>query len=249
MKRYFCYLFAIAMLVFSLAGCSQAVVPSDKSSDPAQVEESEPLVSEEVTAQEPDVESPDASVPENADIAAIVPRTDTTPENPADFGEWVESKKHSSVDDQDHTIYYRVTDILRSSESGEVQSTIDKYNSENHVWVFEPLESDDLEYCLVKYEVAYPSDYPDDDYGIQTPSIQLYAESPDGGGIEFNGMSYIGLSMITNIGEEPDDFHPGNIYTTGLGLFAMVKGDAAYVIVSKYYNGDVEHMDCVKGKY
>lgn len=248
MRRYFCYLVAIAILVFSLAGCSQAVVPSDKSSDRAQVEESEPLVSEEVTAQEPDVESPAASVPENADIAAIVPLTDTTPENPAAVGEWVETKAYSPVDKQYHTVYFRITDIIRNSESDEVQTAIDQYNAEDHVVVFDPLESDDLEYCLLKYEVAYPSDFPEREFGISTPSIEFTTASPDGGGIEYNGMAYIGLSIVHNIGVEPEDFHSGEIFTGGQAVFAMVNGPADYIIKSTYYENDTEFLSCVKGE-
>lgn len=248
MKRYLCYLLVIVMLVFSLAGCSQPVVPSDESSQTQQVEESEPLVSEEVTAQEPVVESPAAAVSENADIAAIVPRTDTTPTNPAAVGEWVETKAYSPVDKQYHTVYFRITDVLRSSESDEVQSAIDQYNAEDHVVVFDPLESDDLEYCLLKYEVAYPSDFPEREFGISTPSIRFNIDSPDGGGIEYNGMAYIGLSTVHEIGDDPDEFHSGNIYTAGKAVFAMVNGPADYIIKSTYYENDEEFGGYVKGE-
>lgn len=248
MKRYLCYLLVIVMLVFSLAGCSQAAVPTEESSDPEQTEESEPLVSEEVTAQEPVVESPAAAVSESAAIAAIVPRTDTTPENPAAIGDWVETKVHATADDQYHTVYYRITDIVRSSESDEVQSVLDQYNAEDHFFVFDPLESDDIEYCLLKYEVAYPSSFPDGEYGISTPSIEFTTASPDGGGIKYNGMAYIGLSIVHNIGAEPEDFHSGEIFTGGQAVFAMVNGPVDYIIKSTYYENDTQFISCVKGE-
>ena len=187
----------------------------------------------------------------DAAVAAGAPEgitpVETSAEAPAKLGEWVETMRYSATDSAYHTVYYRITNVVRGEGA---QAAVDAYNAEDHVVVFNDLESDDLEYCMIEYEVYFPADFPQADYGITSVDINFSVASPDGGGIKANGLSYIGLSSVWDISESPEinEFYAGQTFTEGRAIFAMVKGVSDYVFEVTYYGDSSEaHTSYVQG--
>lgn len=87
--------------------------------------------------------------------------TKTTISEPAALGQWIKSTRYSATSSKYETIYWRVIGITY-----DCQEDIDRYNSENHIYVFNPLENEDLRYCMVMYEVCFPEDFPAQDWGF-----------------------------------------------------------------------------------
>lgn len=166
-----------------------------------------------------------------------------TLENPAKIGEWVSTKTYSVETDDYRTIYYRITGVIRGDEA---QKIVDEYNNGDHFVRFDPLEHDDLEYCVVTYETHYPSDFPEGEYGLYEAEVDLYAcNLEDSGTIE----NYLGLSSVWDISEDPEEFHAGDTYTEGKAVFAMVKDFSDYLFYSSYYDDDSnEYKTYVKGE-
>lgn len=169
-------------------------------------------------------------------------------EAPAKVGQWQETKRYSAVDREYHTIYYRITDIIRYND--EVQSALDAWNDADHLRVFDPLESDDLEYCLIKYEANFPEEFPQHDWGITSVDVGFSVASPTGGGIKANGMAYIGLSTVYDISDsiEINEFYAGQTYSEGLAVFVMVKDVSDYIVESYYFENDERVSTFVEGK-
>ena len=239
MKKIALVVVCMMLLCVCFAGCGGDSAPSE-SPEATQT----PSVSPSATASS----SPSAETttsPQTSAPAGITP-VQTSIEQPAKIGEWVETMRYSATDKANHTVYYRVTDIVRGA-----QAEVDAYNAEDHVVKLTALENDDLEYCMVKYEVYFPADFPQEDYGITSVDINFGIESPDGGGIEANGVSYIGLSTVWDISESPEinEFYAGSTFTEGKAIFAMVKGVSDYVLQASYYDeNDEVHYSYVEGK-
>ena len=177
------------------------------------------------------------------EMASLAAAGDITPaatslEAPAKIGDLVETKLYSAQDKAYHTVYFRITDIVR--DSAIVQAAIDAYNNADHLRTFEPLENDDLEYCLIKYETAFPADFPQAEWGITSVDVNFSITTVEGGGIKANGLSYIGLSSVYDITESPEinEFYAGQTFTDGQAIFAMVKGVNDYVVETYYFEGE-----------
>lgn len=199
----------------------------------------------EASTSEAPSETPEVS-PSQAAPEGIEP-VETTIDNPAQLGQWVETMRYSPVDSAYHTVYYRITNVVRGEEA---QAAADAYNAEGHVIQFSALEDDNLEYCMLEYEVYFPEDFPQEDYGITTVDIDFSVESPDGGGIEANGVAYIGLSSVVDISVAPEinEFYAGQTFTEGKAIYAMVKGVSDYVFEVGYFDdNDQEHVSYVQG--
>lgn len=71
------------------------------------------------------------------------------------------------------------------------------------------------------------------------------------GGIEKDGIAYIGLSSVWDISEAPEinEFYAGDTFTEGKAIFAMLKGVSDYVFES-YYTDENEELvySYVEGK-
>lgn len=83
---------------------------------------------------------------------------------------------------------------------------------------------------MLEYEVYFPEDFPQEDYGITTVDIDFSVESPDGGGIEANGVAYIGLSSVgryfSGAGNQrvlcgPDVYRGQSYLCNGQGCFGL----------------------------
>ena len=221
-----CIVIAVLLLCLGLTGCITVNV-QEKNSAAA------PAPSE--TA---------APVTQAAAPAEITP-VQTAIDAPAKIGEWVETKRYSAEDSGYHTVYYRVTNVARGDEA---KKAVDAYNAEDHAVVIGEVEGE-LEYGLIEYEVYFPEDFPQADYGITSIDINFSVTSPDGGGIKANGMSYIGLSSVWDISKAPEinEFYAGQTFTEGKAVFAMVKGVTDYVFEVSYYLDDEEYVSYVEG--
>lgn len=148
-------------------------------------------------------ESKDAAKEEEETVPAVsITPVETTSEAPAKIGEWVATKKPSSVDNQFHTVYYRITDVVR--DEAEVMAAVEASGS-----TFEPDPLDEhLEYCMLTYEVYFPSDFPQEEAGIMDTGLSFYVENP-------NGFNYF----------EADE---------GKAVFAMVKDGSDYIFETSY---------------
>lgn len=168
---------------------------------------------------------------------------EATLENPAKIGEWVATKKYSPIDDEDHTIYYRITGVLRGEEA---QKIIDEYHAGDNFYEFTDLEDDDLEYCVLTYETYFPPEFPEQEYegdNLGVTSVYLdfdVCNLEDYGSIEH----YLGLSTW-NITEEPHEFFAGNTFTEGRAVMTMIKDFDEYLIYPDY---DYEHKTYIRGE-
>lgn len=226
---------ALAMVLCAslLAGCGNTVSKDDteevtqeqNASEEGQETEKESETDAEADTEEEAKGNTDSG---SADVTAVA----ATLENPAQLGEWVETVKYSAQDSQDHTMYFRITGVIRGEEA---QKMVDKYNEEGHVWQLSELEQDDLEYCVVTYESYFPADFPEAEWGITDTDVDLsLCDLDDSGAIA----GYIGLSTVWDISEEPETntFYAGDTFTEGKAAFAMVKGSSEYLFNCSYYD-------------
>ena len=232
--------FALAMMlgVSLLAGCGSSVTQTDTEEI---TEGQTEVVSQEETETEGETTQAETKSEEtsaSSDMATV----EATVENPAKIGEWVETKTYAAEDSEYHTIYYKITDVIRGDEA---QKIVDDYNSGSNVVVVNDLEQEDLEYCIVKYETYFPEDFPQAEYGIVSVDVDLSVCDIDGEGTIAN---YIGLSSVWDISKNPSEFHAGDTFKDGQAVFAMVKGHTEYLFESSYYENDTEVCTYVTGK-
>ncbi len=194
-----------------------------------------------------DTEAPAEDATETAeDTEAAEPATtdfdvvEGTLENPAKPGEWVATKTYCAESDDYCTIYYRITGVMRGADA---QAVVDEYNSGDHFIRFDPLEEEDVEYCVVTYETHFPTDFPAGEYGIYGADVDFSACNLEDSGAIAN---YIGLSSVYDTSEDPEDFFPGDTFTDGKAIFAMVKGHTDYLLKCNYYENDEEYVSYVK---
>lgn len=161
----------------------------------------------------------------------------TSVEKPANLGDWIEATRYSAKDQKYHTIYYRVNKTMRGKDA---QSIVDKYNTEDHVVVFEDLADDDMiEYCALEYDVYFPEDFPDSKYGISSCDLTFNVTGPnDDTIIDKNGRGYVGLSSVYDATEDAasDDIHAGDIFH-GTAIYGMGKSIDNYLL----------KVDCIRG--
>lgn len=243
------------MTAMSLAACSQPAAGTTTAATTTTATAADETTAAETTttAAETTAEATDAeTTPAETTAEAATTAGETTPaaaageitpvattlEAPAKIGDWVETKLYSAQDKDYHTVYFRITGIVRDSAT--VQAAIDAYNNADHLRTFEPLENDDLEYCLIQYETAFPADFPQAEWGITSVDVNFSITTVEGGGIKANGLSYIGLSSVYDITESPEinEFYAGQTFTDGQALFVMVKGVSDYVVETYYFEGE-----------
>lgn len=201
-----------------------------------ETEEDTEEVSEEEGAEEKESKASDAdSAPDNVAEATL--------ENPAKIGEWVATKQYSAVDEEDHTIYYRITGVIRGEEA---QKIVDEYNAGDNFYEFTDLEDDHLEYCIITYETYFPPEFPELEYegtnlGITNVDLSFsLCNLEDYGAIG----NYIGLST-RDISEDPDEFFAGDTFTEGRAIMNMIKDFDEYLIYPDY---DYEHRTYTRGE-
>lgn len=219
--------------IASDGGANIAEEPSgaDEPSDAEEPREEEP--SEEESDKESDKEdskeSSDVTTPGNGSVDLSNVATATDALEPAEVGQWIESTTYSATTHQYETIYWRVVEV-----TSDCQADIDRYNGEDHIYTFEPLENEDLAYRIVIYEVYFPEDYPAQEWGISSPELSLWPKNPNGGGITYKGVTYIGLGGSYEVAEDQEIF-PGDVYT-GKALYVMIDDDVDYVFEYSHNN-------------
>lgn len=241
MKKRIVLLLSVGLMAAWLWGCGGQ--ETEEHQEPAAEETTE---EEEAEPAEEETEEAEEETTQEAAPAGDIKPVETTIDSPAKLGEWVETKRYSAEDSQYHTVYYRITDIVRGA-----QDEVDAYNASDSFVKLENLDNDELEYCMLTYEVYFPEDFPQADYGITSVDMDFGIENPDGGGIEKDGVAYIGLSSVWDISEAPEinEFYAGDTFTEGKAIFAMVKDVSGYVVESSYPDENDEMVySYVEGK-
>lgn len=244
MKKRIVLLLSVGLMAAWLWGCGGQ--EAEEPQEPAAEETTEEEEAEEAKPAEEETEEAEEETTQEAAPAGDIKPVETTIDSPAKLGDWVETKRYSAEDSQYHTVYYRITDIVRGA-----QDEVDAYNASDSFVKLENLDNDDLEYCMLTYEVYFPEDFPQADYGITSVDMDFGIENPDGGGIEKDGVAYIGLSSVWDISEAPEinEFYAGDTFTEGKAIFAMVKDVSGYVVESSYPDENDEMVySYVEGK-
>ena len=244
MKKRIVLLLSVGLMAAWLWGCGGQ--EAEEPQEPAAEETTEEEEAEEAKPAEEETEEAEEETTQEAAPAGDIKPVETTIDSPAKLGDWVETKRYSAEDSQYHTVYYRITDIVRGA-----QDEVDAYNASDSFVKLENLDNDELEYCMLTYEVYFPEDFPQADYGITSVDMDFGIENPDGGGIEKDGVAYIGLSSVWDISEAPEinEFYAGNTFTEGKAIFAMVKDVSGYVVESSYPDENDEMVySYVEGK-
>ncbi len=155
------------------------------------------------------------------------------------LGTWQDSVLISERDNKAHPVQIRFTTV--DTDPAEVQKQIDEYNVSAAGHSIPALNDEQYDYIIAHYEVKFPEDYPDGDYGITqvVPTFTICAA--DGTNvISVNNTNYSGLTQTFEIGYQPRgyDFHAGDTYK-GAIVYIMVDGYKGYRIV--------EHMPASDG--
>lgn len=195
-------------------------IESDITTEEEMIDDAEEA-SEDVTKEDSAVSG---DTPEN-----VVSGTSLT--NPAAIGDWLPTTLYSTVDSKDHMAYYRITDVVTGEE---VEEAIADYNSNGYSTI-EPLDKEDLEYRLIKFEVYIPNDFPTEEWGLTSVNIHFDITDEDEGAVEYNGTSYIGLTaydISRNL--ENNELMPGGTFKDGKAIMVMIKGCDDYLIEHYY---------------
>lgn len=221
------------MLAFSLTACGG----DTQEEEPAETEETTAEPEEEETQEEE--EEPEESEPAGtgeADISSAVDSTTTTDTEPVPLGQWTNIADYATEDEAYHTVYVRVNQVTTSTDDAEyVQSAVNLHNESSSDFMQIDLASveipDDVEWCVLDYEVYVPAEFPGPEYGITEPSMDFSETNVGGGGFPAgDGSTYIGLGTNnTDLATVADpSYQPGNTYSFRT-LFTMVKGYQDYV--------------------
>ena len=156
MKKRIVLLLSVGLMAAWLWGCG-----GQEAEEPQEPAAEETTEEEEAEPVEEETEEAEEETAQEAAPAGNIKTVETTIDSPAKLGDWVETKRYSAEDSQYHTVYYRITDIVRGA-----QDEVDAYNASDSFVKLENLDNDDLEYCMLTYEVYFPEDFPQADYGI-----------------------------------------------------------------------------------
>ena len=147
------------------------------------------------------------------------------------LGEWQDSYMVSERDDKPYPVKVRFTQIDTDQE--EVKKQIDAFNVSAAGSMIPVVEDPQYMYVIAHYEVAFPEDYPDGDYGITNVAPAFTITAADGGDvITTNNTNYSGLTQTFEIGYQPRgyDFHAGDTYE-GAIVYLMAAGYTNYRIL------------------
>lgn len=224
-------LFAMSiLLIYSLTACSLLDKFKNK----------EQTISESDLTKENGTESDEQ---ENTKTPVV-----TSLESPAKIGEWIETLRYSSIDGAYHKAYFRIKDILRNND--EVKEILEEYNSAEHNTYFKDIEDKDIEYCIIKYELYFPEDFPTESFGIGSVNIDFSVTTSDGDDIQVEEKKYTNLNCVFDITTAPelDKINAGQTFKDGMAVFSMVKDYDDYILKSYYFNGGQLIYSFVKGK-
>lgn len=178
------------------------------------------------------LEMADASAGPPEDLAPVP----ATRRQPARLGEWAETKRYSAQDGAYHTVFVRVTAVER--DAGTVRAAIDAYNAAGPTAPIAALENDALQYALLRYEVYFPDDFPEADWGVTSVDMTFRVADAEGGDQDENGAA--GLAEVRDISNSPalDAFHAGSTFLGGRAVFVLGKEDADVLLETFYIEND-----------
>lgn len=231
-KKIILLIILASFLIYSLTACSLLDKMKNK----------EQRLSESDVAQENETETD--SEGENGTITPV----ETSLESPAKVGEWMQTLRYSTVDGAYHIAYFRIKEIVRDKDK--VQKVIDEYNDMDHNTYFDDIEDKDLEYCLIKYELYFPEDFPAENYGINSANIDFSITTTNGNDIVVGDKKYTNLNCVYDVSKPPEanTLNPGQTYKDGRAIFCMVKDFKDYLLKSYYLNGGQLVYSYIKGK-
>ena len=260
MLRRFAALCLSLTLILSLAACggeeaSQSPASAPESSS-ASEEAQEPASQEsEASSEAPSEASSEASSEGEAapagdvDVSGAVDASTTSDTSPVPLGQWAKTARYATEDETYHTVYVRVNKVTTSTDDAAyVEEAVALHNQCSYDFAQIDLSAvelpDDVELCVMDYEVYVPAEFPTAEYGIVEPSMSFSQSNIGGGGIPAaDGTSvYIGLGSNTeDLATEADpSYQVGNVYAFR-NLFTMVKGYTDYVFeFTSYPDGTVE---------
>ncbi|MDD4851413.1 MAG: hypothetical protein PHO10_12055, partial [Gemmiger sp.] len=136
------------------------------------------------------------------------------------------------------------------------QAAIDLHNASSYDFQQIDLSQtklpEDVELCVLDYEVFVPAEFPGQDYGINEPSMRFAQSNIGGGGIPTaDGTStYIGLGGNTEklALEKDGTYQPGNTYPMR-SVYTMVKGYTGYVFDFTSYPDGTEDVSAADMYY
>jgi len=162
-------------------------------------------------------------------------------------GTWIKTMKKAEADGHMHEIRYRITSIDRNEK--DVKKKISEYNLSASGNIIEDLSEKDLEYAVAEYEVKFPGDFPQSDFGITDVTLDFTVTGLDGKNLKADGKVYENLDKTWEIGQIPQgyDFSAGDTYK-GEIVFVMVKGCSDYLLRESYEKDGKTVYTYVRGK-
>lgn len=171
-----------------------------------------------------------------------------TYDTPIGLGEQATVTIYNAKDGVYKPVNVKVNKVLRdTTDHDAIVQYIEKHNAISpdykKISVEEMALPDDIELCVVEYEVTVPSDFPAHEYGIQAPEIRFNVEKQEAGGIPQainQNTVYVGIGSSMeklNTDEQNSDtnYKPGNTYKI-VSMFTMVKGFEDFELAYTYYN-------------
>jgi hypothetical protein len=161
-------------------------------------------------------------------------------------GTTISTKLKAEKDKKYHKVTYKVTAIVRDQKK--VRKYIKHFNEAGTASTIPSLKSDELEYCVIKYSVKFPENYPRSEFGITNVTLPFRIEGENGDPIKVGRKVYKGLTKTYEIGDVPVgyDFDAGDTYH-GRALFLMVKDYKTYEITESYKSGGKKVTHYIQG--
>lgn len=237
--------------ILSLTGCG--LFPGQRQAGEEPPVETGQREGEEI----PETEAEEKETPETesetellggGDVSNAIDASKTSDTSAIPLGDWGATAMYAVEDETYHTIYVKLDQITTQSEDTDyVQSVVDEHNKVSYDFQQIDLAGtqipDDVEFCVLDYEIMIPDTFPAPEYGIGDISLMWSQSNIGGGGIPASdGSTYIGLgSNSTDLATEADPtYTPGNTYKLRT-LFTMVKGYEDYVFqYTSYPDGTAE---------
>lgn len=197
MKKVVC-LFLCMMMIFAIVACNKTEEVKPPVEENPVVESAEPADTE-ATPEPEQADTPEESAEpkqEPVEEPAIVPEgiedavEATNPQEPAEFGKWVKASIMNPVSEKSETVYWRITNV-----TDDCDEQIKQYNENSNFWTIDPLEDEDMKYYVADYEVYFPKEFSEREYGISVFTLDVSIRNMDGGsGFEHDGANVYGLS-------------------------------------------------------
>ena len=255
MKKKMLILLTVCLISACFCGCvgqkSEETVPTetiDKAAEKNNAKEAEKeKIETENTQESTDLAvAEDDSTVDNTLVEKPDPDFDITPvattvDTPAKMGEWVETKVPYS-DSQYHTVYYRITGIVRDQD--EIQDAVEESGK---IITLDPLD-EHMEYRMLTYEVYFPSEFQQQDTEITNSSTDLsfYLTNPDGFNYfdtddgSFRFLSGSAANATTEQSYASYDVNVGDIFTGGKAIFPITRDASDYMFETSYTTKDSE---------